>query len=90
MRGQRPKSEGEILCVSAHVWSIGASAQHSCILYRMCLFFTEERKIKMSQWEGGVQIKMSEILGDQHAAAKGGCVCILGRVWTCKVREAGA
>lgn len=56
----------------------------------MCLFFTEERKIKMSQWEDVVQIKMSEILGDQRAAAKGGCVCLLGRVRTCKVREAGA
>lgn len=44
----------------------------------------------MSPWEDVVQIKMSEILGDQCAAAKGGCVCLLGRVWTCKVREAGA
>lgn len=90
MRGQRHKSEHEILYVSTHVYSLGVSAHHSCILYRMCLFFTEERKIKMSQWEGVVQIKISEILGDQHAAAKGGCVCLLGRVWTCKVRGNGS
>lgn len=49
--------------------------------------FPEERKIKLLQREAVVEIKMSEILRDQHAAAKGGCVCLQGRVWTCKVRE---
>lgn len=31
----------------------------------MCLFFTEERKRELFQWEAVVQIKVSEILRDQ-------------------------
>lgn len=87
MRGQRNENESKILYISTYVSSTGVSAWHSCILYSMCLFFTEERKIKLFQWEAVVQIKLSVILRNQHAAAKGGCVCLLGKVWTCKVRE---
>lgn len=78
-------------CLYLHMHRTLERVLSIAVFYIECVYFSQKkRKIKMSQWEDVVQIKMSEILRDQRAAAKGGCVCLLGRVRTCKVREVGA